>query len=378
MPTYFLLLGRLPQLSLAELENLFPDQTVTQIAEHYVSVEAVDDESFLNTITKAGGTIKAFRLLESISPDQEALNTALNRHYLTADINTFALTIPYQLPFPHPTAQEMKNELTKDGKRWRFIESGTHGVSAAILTHKKINELTVLLADDQLHILQTLWVQNIDEWSHRDYEKPRRDHKRGMIPPKLARMMVNFISPAVSAQEKKILYDPFCGMGTILMEGQLLGWKVIGSDASQQAVHDAAENLHWLAAQQNLPEPLALIVADVANAQLSEKVDAIVTEPFLGKQTPQPHELPNIFKGLEKQYWGAFKHWTKVLKPGGEVVIITPLVDAGSRRFSLEALIDKSRELGYTTTLGPVIYRRPQTVVQRAIYRLTWKKSESL
>jgi tRNA G10 N-methylase Trm11 len=53
-------------------------------------------------------------------------------------------------------------------------------------------------------------VQNIDEYSKRDYSKDR-DMQIGMLPPKLSQMMINLSGG-------KTIYDPFVGLGTVLIE----------------------------------------------------------------------------------------------------------------------------------------------------------------
>ena len=59
-----------------------------------------------------------------------------------------------------------------------------------------------------------------------------------MIPPKLARTMINL---AVGENDPKSItvFDPFCGTGTILMEGLMVGVTVMGSDLDHEAVHGA-------------------------------------------------------------------------------------------------------------------------------------------
>ena len=73
-------------------------------------------------------------------------------------------------------------------------------------------------------------------------------------------------------------------------------------------------------------------------------------------------------------YIGAFKQWTKLLKNDAVVVIVFPFVQAGKRAFSLEGMIDKLQQLGYTPLSEPVFYHRPQAIIQRQIW--TFKLSK--
>ena len=100
----------------------------------------------------------------------------------------------------------------------------------------------------------------------------------------------------------------------------------------------------------------------------------------MGKQKPNAAKLPFVFKGLEKLYLGAFKHWTTLLADGASVVIIFPAVAIENKHgktitYNLESLIDKLAQFGYTTLSEPILYHRPQAVVQRQIYRFRFNKA---
>ena len=106
----------------------------------------------------------------------------------------------------------------------------------------------------------------------------------------------------------------------------------------------------------------------------NKPVDAIVTEPFLGKPKPELKQLENIYKGLEKMYLGAFKAFKEVLKNQGRIVIVFPMVEAPRKTYDLSKLIDKLSALGYTTTSEPIVYARKGAVVQRQIFVFTLNK----
>jgi tRNA G10 N-methylase Trm11 len=59
----------------------------------------------------------------------------------------------------------------------------------------------------------TIACQDIDAYTKRDTSKSR-DMVVGMMPPKLAQIMINLATEG----RKEIIYDPFCGLGTILIE----------------------------------------------------------------------------------------------------------------------------------------------------------------
>lgn len=118
-------------------------------------------------------------------------------------------------------------------------------------------------------------VSNPDEWARKDFGKPRSDAKSGMMPPKLARMLINIacgqaITKIQDTSNKQIsnpnnqiqnnqcesvdkirgsflpiILDPFCGSGNILLEALDMGFSVAGGDISERAVSDTRANLEW-------------------------------------------------------------------------------------------------------------------------------------
>ena len=161
------------------------------------------------------------------------------------------------------------------------------------------------------------------------------------------------------------------------MEALMMSCDVSGSDLDLDAVRGSQDNLGWLIEEYRLdkkePTISQLDAAQPWPSSVSNQIDAIVTEPFLGKPKPKEHELKNIFKGLYRTYLGAFKNWTTILKPGGIVVIIFPLVETKNQTHNLNKLIDKLSQLGYTTMSQPVIYSRPQAIVKRQLHFLRYK-----
>lgn len=373
---YVLQLGRLPQLCRYELKQSLPVEIeLADLHEQYVLVEFDNKESVLDILDQTAGIIKAFQVVAENSSDK-AFSDQIVSDLVEKKSTDFAV-------FFHPHQDSLsfmkvvKTALKEYGLSGRFVTSKAGGLSASVLIHNKTKEYGILKFAETYYLVKTCWAQDIDHWSIKDVEKPHRDPDRGMLPPKLARMMINFLSRELKNAEHKHLYDPFCGTGTLLMEAAELGWSVIGSDISQNAINESGANMHWFSEYRGISPDLMLFIEDASQVtldQLKSKVQAIVTEPFLGKQQPRPDQLPNIFKGLEKQYWGILKRWTQILEEGGEVVFITPFVDQEKHPYSLEKIIDKSRELGYSILSGPMMYSREHTIVQRAIYHLKYHR----
>jgi tRNA (guanine10-N2)-dimethyltransferase len=93
------------------------------------------------------------------------------------------------------------------------------------------------------------------------------------LTPKLARCMVNLSRVSIG----KLLYDPFCGTGTILIEAGLMGFKAVGSDIQRKMVVGARVNLkHYHV------DSAGVLIADALNPPV-KKVNAIATDPPYGR-----------------------------------------------------------------------------------------------
>ncbi len=146
---------------------------------------------------------------------------------------------------------------------------------------------------------------------------------------KLARSMV-FLS---QIQKGGTLLDPFCGTGTILLEGLKQGMKVIGIDNDPKCFRASKENLNQYTLQfpskEQMKEKWEVFKQDSRHLSnvLSDKLEAIVTEPYLGpflEELPEEDEAESIMKELENLYISVLKTSKDYLKTNSKVVFIVP------------------------------------------------------
>ena len=398
MSKYLFLLGNTPELSKLELKALFPDLSWFDFNEELLGADFSDSQKQIagheaEIMENLGGTVKILQVIDDnlgVSLTAEDLSQKVVDYFSDRSGRVkLAISELGRDHLPAVESRAIKSALEEKGLKVRYIEASRHGVGAAILIHKhNIEELYFVQNENgEVWLAQTVAVQNIDHWTTRDRGKPYADRKKGMLPPKLARIMVNlavgeqiWLSPA--DLDQRIIYDPFCGTGTVLIEAALAGLWVAGSDLDVKSVLGSQENLDWLMEKLGR-EKLNLVgnfvtrdVTAVKRADIgaSEGVDFIVTEPFLGKQTPNEAQLAGIFRGLEKLYWGAFRNWTTLLKPGAKIVMVWPRVVTRNKTYNLDALIDKIADLGYITSFKPVTYAREGAVIQRQIVSLEFKQ----
>lgn len=381
MSRYYCLLGNTPELSATELEAVVGVDQLERVSQTVTALELPDDDQAQALLDVLGGTVKVVKhLLDVTGQDSTKLEETLAEQLRDlAQRPTFGIGEWQRDHLPVIDPARVKSLLHKDDISARYIDSKRQGLSAAVLSHhKNVIELMVIALDGVTVLGQTVATQDIDDWTLRDREKPYANRRKGMLPPKVARMMVNLAIgqgqwPAVPPTTAPTIYDPFCGTGTVLLEAAQRGCRVVGSDIDPEAISGTKRNIEWWQTAYHQAVDHYAVVGDVTHVEVPAafKPTAIVTEPFLGKQTPRPADLPNMFRGLEKMYLGAFKHWRGIVEPGAKVVIIFPIVSLEKRTFSLERLIDKLPDLGYTMTSGFIEYHRPHAVVGRQIAVLT-------
>lgn len=396
MSSYLFLLGRTPQLSFLELQTLFPD--IRKLVDDVAVLPEVKLDlpksgySLQQLVDFLGGTVKiAQSLTELAALDAQSLSqileSLLSQKHVTFGFSLYGAS----QPLPRTLLAEVKQKLVLKGISSRFVAArGSETLSSVAVAKEHILDLVLAKTPRGWLVGRTLVVQSFREWARRDRERPFSDPRRGMLPPKIARMTVNIARSQSFAEEltDRTLLDPFCGMGTILAEALLTGWNVIGSDISAGGLRQAQGNINWLEA--NYPQIKSLrrefLVSDavhVSDKLAPTSIDVIVTEPFLGttslgdsqnKDQISLEKVRNAIKGLEKLYLGCLKDWYKILKNKGRVIIALPEYQLWGKRFSVKKVIDTCENFGYTRLTGPIEYGRPQAVVKREFFILQKKE----
>jgi tRNA (guanine10-N2)-dimethyltransferase len=261
---------------------------------------------------------------------------------------------------------------------------------------KKGGEIIVLVGKEKTYWGKTLAIQDFRSYGIRDFGRPGRSMKVGMMPPKLAQVMINL---AQVPKGSKIL-DPFCGTGVVLQEAILMGYNVTGTDSDSATIALAKQNLEWLLDLIKTKDPASPITKEIyrlaqADARQLTKVvqtssvSAIVTEgtlgPRYGRILPSDKQIIDNFKNLEKLYLDVFAQFKEVLKKDGKIVISFPIYIVKGTRQEFVPFLDKIAQLGYNIkspikadelgsvplfTLsknGTIVYSRPDQNVGREI-----------
>ena len=360
---HYFFLGNTPDLSILELQTLYPGdfELVTKNIASYAG------EFELPSLGRLGGTRKVAKflelvsqrsleskLIELISIDDGGKNVAVTS-YLPSDSQPLSLsTIKKEVALTRPV---------------RFVSMDTQEHELLMLSHQHVSEFNAIPSGDKIIIAKTVWIYDAEDWVSRDRNKPYRDIKRGMLPPKVARIMVNF---ATKGQAGLTLADPFCGTGTVLSEAIMVGCNVVGSDTNEQSIKGSKSNLEWILSTPGLAASTNhLLVADATHFDsVVQSVDCIATEPYMGplldERNPSSLEkIKNIARGLDKLYRGAFKSFHKVLPVGGRVVMSIPVFAVYGRLIETIS-IDSLTALGYNY-ISTVAYSKPGAAVIRNI-----------
>jgi tRNA G10 N-methylase Trm11 len=269
---------------------------------------------------------------------------------------------------------ELKKQLKVRGPMRLISPSKGLAVSAAELLHNHVLEdgfeLLVVVANGEMVVARTSGVQDINWYSKRDYDRPTRSAKVGMLPPKLAQILVNSTQSVVVA-------DPFCGTGVVLQEALLLGREAVGSDLAPEMVAASRENLPWL--QEQVADPLPSWRVDEADARkvrLPASV-AVVSEGYLGPNkvsAPEPKQLAAMKLELGQLYRETLSSWATQLPPDAEIALCVPAWRIG-KAWSYLGLVDELADLGYTLkgfkhVRTPLLYARDDQVVGRQLLLL--------
>lgn len=295
--------GSHPLLSLAELVSRFPHLSGGRlIAERFYIIESNESPSWL--MQQLGGVVKIMEVIEGLSrkPDEMVAHIADHAIRMNSAKNkvTFGVSIANAREF-RQIGIAIKREIQAQTDRpVRSVVSRDPMLSSATVHLEKLLppegvDFTILKDSSDVIICQTVAVQAFDEWSFRDYGRPGRDAKRGMLPPKLAKIMIN-IALGVQDPSRATVYDPFCGSGTVLIEASLMGvGSVMGSDVLKEAVDDTRASVVWAKKQFGLEGTTFEVFKHDASERAQhikpEHVDCVASEPFLGRPLKKGEQL---------------------------------------------------------------------------------------
>lgn len=361
---YIAILGRQPALGMAELERLHGSDNV-----HWFSNESATVKSPVFDFNRLGGSLKAGRVVMELNGGWGNISRALVEHYSIAwqDVD-HKITLGLSAYGFGVTARDvqktgilLKQRLKKELISLRLVPNEYPALNTAASHHNKLGlsptkvELLVVKAGNGAVIVaESVGAQNITAIAARDQARPHTDAFVGMLPPKLARLMLNLSGVnAIKAHAPAIL-DPFCGTGVVLQEALLDGCKVHGSDLSEKMVSYTTKNLAWLQGKFGATGTVLDIRAgDAMSYQWAEApiIDAVVSETYLGQPfsaPPSPAKLTQVQGNCNHIISEFLKNIGAQIKPGTTLVLAIPAWRSKTGSFTHLPLISNLSDLGYT------------------------------
>ncbi len=398
---FLVIFGTHPTLSLAELMGWAEARGVGIEVPHFerdaAVVSAPRQNNFaLTAMHDLGGVVKIGEVLRS-APAKKNLNEdklADELALLIADVAS-AASLTFGISFygasnacPSSRTQErialtVKKALRKNVSHVRWVSGRGQPLTSVQVAKNKLDrdgvELLVFITRETFVVARTLHVQAFEDWGRRDFGRPRRNAKQGMLPPKIARLMVNLLG----TRPRGILLDPFCGSGTVLTEAAFVGWKnLMGSDINPRAIDDTKKNFLWLQRDEPALENTkltmhALPIEKLLSQVAPNSISAIVTEPFLGpplKTRASNADLLHITRELLPLYRESLNVVARLLEIGGRAVVVFPVwkaVREDARAFllvqkSIPETLREHQPLAGTSFAKTILrYERPDQFVGR-------------
>lgn len=409
-PQYIFFLGTHAALSASEIWRLLTTRGYQpQVVAHAPAFLIVQVSHVLpaDFIASLGGTSRIARVqaTDDIAPTAERLAAVLSPTLVGATKLSLGISV---VGMPKATAHAigaaLKKILRQQNIRVRFVVAteGTVLNAAQVLFNSLLTlpHREVVLVHYQAHffIAFTEGVQDIQAYEQRDTARPVRLPRSGMVPPKLGQIMVNVAHTELSGDFPRTLLDPFCGSGTILQEGWLLGHRMMGSDSDPAVIAAATTNLAWIATRFSPPSELTPSVQTHDSSKpfpeaWRANIDAIVTEPYLGPPLHAPlpeRQRLTLIRNLSRLYLSFFQNAKLVLKDRGVIVFLLPAFRQKGHKTPIlfpAPFLDEVEALGYSRRkLIPeslpfaitrderenAVYARPDAFVGREI--TIWKK----
>lgn len=364
-------LGRSPLLAFSELQTYFPHARLLDSDIAYIP-DTIDVSYFIATL---GGTVK----IASVIGTSDTIDANLLCNFFLPYVHDNKIT--FGISRYSAISRQVKEALKEHGVVARYVESENNELSSVVIDKQHVQEIIIVRTKDSFVIGKTLAVQDFSEWNARDWDRPAVDPQKGMLPPKVARMVVNIAKKYIK-NDNPVLVDPFCGVGTILSEAQLVGFITIGADIDSGALQKAETNIEWIKQRYAITRQSIFVQSEAVllSTKISVPIDAIVTEPFMGNpklteynSKPSMDKVQNTIKGLEKLYIGSLKDWHSLLIASGIVIVALPEYNIDGKKYFVKKVIDRCENLGYTLAEGPYEYSRPQAIVKRQFYVLRKK-----
>jgi tRNA G10 N-methylase Trm11 len=408
-----MILGRQPALGLAELESLYGSAKLRPVGGKAV---IVDVDPCLLAFDRLGGSLKFCKILTTL----DTINWKQIEKFLIQVSPGHSQTMPagkmrlglsniglnIDLKQLEKTGLTVKKAIKKTGRNVRLVPNKEAELNTAQVIHNQLTgptgwELVFIKDGLKTIIAQTVKVQDIISYTKRDRERPKRDARVGMLPPKLAQIIINLavgqlpvdklgsICDIPAGQEiplnllNKTILDPFCGSGVVLQEAALMGYHVYGTDLEQRMVDYSNDNLKWLLGGNSRLDSIdsKLESAD-ATSDKWDAFDFVASETYLGRPftaKPDNEILARTVSECNLIIKKFLQNIGRQIKAGTRLCLAVPAWQVQPNEFRHLPLIDQISDLGYNRVRfehiqdDDLIYYRSDQIVARQLLVITRK-----
>ncbi len=392
--SYIAILGRQPALGTAELERVFGGKAINPISLQSVLIDCEDFE-----IQRFGGVLKAGKVITELQPSnwrqvsQRIVQLYSDKWSSFEGKITLGISV-YDFIVSNREVQQagiiLKQKLKKHNVSLRLIPNSDPALSTATSHHNKLglspNKVEIIVIrtrEGKIYIAESTGSQNITAYAQRDQERPKRDAFVGMLPPKLAQIMINLACGQLvnsSSQLLPTILDPFCGTGVIPQEAVLMGYAAYGTDLSTKMTEYSHANLEWLDQVYHKQFNYRFSPGDAMTNKWQQPISAVVAETYLGQPfsaPPSPAKLEEVVKNCDHIITEFLRNLGPQIKSGTPVCIAVPAWRNKEGRFTHLPIVSIIARFGYkpheftNISQNDLLYYRKDQVVARELLVLT-------
>lgn len=418
---YIAILGRQPEIGIAELERVFDDVRWFSDQSAVINTPSMD-------IERLGGTLKAGRIVAELPHgDWRRASMQLVKAYTSAWTGTDnKITLGLSAYGFNASPRDiqktgiiLKGKLKEKGVSLRLVPNAEPALNTATSHHNKLglsnNKVELIIVrnkNGKVIIAESIGAQNITALARRDQERPKRDAFVGMLPPKLAQIMINLaVGPTSSrfgnlssadlpplerqrtTQEadervdengdhdsRLTILDPFCGTGVLLQEALLLGHNAYGTDLADKMIDYTQTNLEWIKTISRINGTFRVHQGDAMTTKWHQPIDIVACEGYLGQPfsaPPSPSKLTEV-RGNCNHIMGSFlKNIAGQLQSDTPLCVAVPAWRSTDGSFTHLPLTNNIEQFGFkrielkNVRTTDLLYYREDQVVARELLLLT-------
>ncbi|HEV2403282.1 MAG TPA: methyltransferase domain-containing protein [Candidatus Saccharimonadales bacterium] len=386
------ILGRQSGIARAELESLYDPRHLQPFGDICVTS---DLETSNIDFRRLGGTIKLGSILGVVDTiDRQTIQAALpgfiHNHIdpavsgkLSIGLSTYGVRVTSKQVTA--MAFELKKTLRTVGYSIRLIPNQEPALNTAQVIHNRLTghrgiELLLVQSGGKIIVARTEEVQDIVAYTKRDQARPKRDAFVGMLPPKLAQIIINLAAGPSKPSPNSIVLDPFCGSGVILQEALLMGFGAYGSDIEPRMIEYSRENLEWLAQRKKLDNSM-FDVGDATTFQWHHPFATVASETYLGSALntwPSSERLSTIIRTCNTILGNFLQNIAPQIPRSRRLCLAVPTwINPSNGIIKHLPILDQIEDLGYNqvsfqyTKSREMVYYRPGQLVGRELLVLT-------